>query len=319
MGVPGAACRRIGSHRGEAGPGQRTHPRTGLVLGAGGVVGAAWMTGALQAVQDRLPGPLGDVDLIVGTSAGSVLAAALRCGVTIDADDRPAARRAGARAARRRRARPRRRPAAPAPAAAGRLTPADADHAADPAPAASRGGGQRLAAPRPGPARGAAGHGRGAGSGGPAGRPARAAAAWADGRTWIVAVDYDTGQRVIFGRAGAPRCRTAPTPWSLPAPSRAGTRRWSSAAAATWTAASGRPPRCATLAGPGSARCTCSRPMASTRAGPPGPARRAAGTPAAPADHPVAAARGRRCCAPGASGSRCSPRARRTWPRWAST
>jgi NTE family protein len=29
--------------------------------------------------------------------------------------------------------------------------------------------------------------------------------AWADGRTWIVAVDYDTGRRVMFGRAGAPR------------------------------------------------------------------------------------------------------------------
>jgi len=28
---------------------------------------------------------------------------------------------------------------------------------------------------------------------------------WADGRTWIAAVDYDTGQRVLFGRDGAPR------------------------------------------------------------------------------------------------------------------
>jgi len=46
--------------------------RVGLVLGAGGVVGAAWMTGALQAVQDRLPMAINDVDLIVGTSAGSV-------------------------------------------------------------------------------------------------------------------------------------------------------------------------------------------------------------------------------------------------------
>ena len=63
-----------------------THPRerVGLVLGAGGVVGAAWMTGALQAVQDRLPRAINDIDLIVGTSAGSVLAAALRCGVSLD-------------------------------------------------------------------------------------------------------------------------------------------------------------------------------------------------------------------------------------------
>src|ERR1700740_817675 len=53
--------------------------RTALVLGAGGVLGAAWMTGALARLAERLPGPLSDVDLVVGTSAGSVLAAALRC------------------------------------------------------------------------------------------------------------------------------------------------------------------------------------------------------------------------------------------------
>ena len=32
------------------------HERIGLVLGAGGVVGAAWMTGALHAVQERAAG-----------------------------------------------------------------------------------------------------------------------------------------------------------------------------------------------------------------------------------------------------------------------
>ena len=62
----------------------RARPRVGLVLGAGGVLGAAWMTGALPALQERLPRPLGDLDLIVGTSAGSVLAAALRCGIGVD-------------------------------------------------------------------------------------------------------------------------------------------------------------------------------------------------------------------------------------------
>src|SRR5436305_4597760 len=62
----------------------RPRPRVGLVLGAGGVLGAAWMTGALPAVQERLPCPVAAVDLIVGTSAGSVLAAALRCGTGID-------------------------------------------------------------------------------------------------------------------------------------------------------------------------------------------------------------------------------------------
>ena len=44
--------------------------RIALVLGAGGVLGAAWMTGALACLADRLPCPPGDVDLVVGTSAG---------------------------------------------------------------------------------------------------------------------------------------------------------------------------------------------------------------------------------------------------------
>ena len=60
----------------------RGRPRTGLVLGAGGVLGAAWMTGALVRLQERLP--VADVDLLVGTSAGSVLAAALRCRASLD-------------------------------------------------------------------------------------------------------------------------------------------------------------------------------------------------------------------------------------------
>lgn len=58
--------------------------RIGLVLGAGGVLGAAWMTGALVRLQDRLPAAAADADLIVGTSAGSVLAAALRCHASLD-------------------------------------------------------------------------------------------------------------------------------------------------------------------------------------------------------------------------------------------
>ena len=62
----------------------RSRPRVGLVLGAGGVLGAAWMTGALPALQERLPCPLGEADLISGTSAGSVIAAALRCGISLD-------------------------------------------------------------------------------------------------------------------------------------------------------------------------------------------------------------------------------------------
>jgi NTE family protein len=60
------------------------HRRVGLVLGAGGILGAAWIAGALPAVEGLFGGPLADTDLVVGTSAGSVLAAALRCGVPVD-------------------------------------------------------------------------------------------------------------------------------------------------------------------------------------------------------------------------------------------
>lgn len=58
--------------------------RIGLVLGAGGILGSAWMTGALPALAARLGRPLAELDLVVGTSAGSVLGAALRCGMTVD-------------------------------------------------------------------------------------------------------------------------------------------------------------------------------------------------------------------------------------------
>jgi NTE family protein len=57
--------------------------RTGLVLGAGGILGSAWMTGAMPAVQERIGRPLGELDLVLGTSAGSVLGAALRCGMDV--------------------------------------------------------------------------------------------------------------------------------------------------------------------------------------------------------------------------------------------
>jgi NTE family protein len=58
--------------------------RVALVLGAGGTLGAAWMIGGLAALQERIGRPLSQVDTVVGTSAGSVLAAALRHGYTPD-------------------------------------------------------------------------------------------------------------------------------------------------------------------------------------------------------------------------------------------
>jgi NTE family protein len=59
-------------------------PRIAVALGGGGVLGAAWIAGALVSLQQRMGRPLRDVDVIVGTSAGSVVAAALRCGVEVD-------------------------------------------------------------------------------------------------------------------------------------------------------------------------------------------------------------------------------------------
>ena len=57
--------------------------RRGLVLGGGGVLGAAWMVGALQALQDETGVDARDYDAYVGTSAGSILAALLGAGVSV--------------------------------------------------------------------------------------------------------------------------------------------------------------------------------------------------------------------------------------------
>jgi NTE family protein len=176
------------------------------VLGAGGVLGAAWMTGALPMLAERMPCAVSDVEVIVGTSAGSVLAAALRCGVGID--DLMAFHRGEAIG----------------------MLPAfgTSDLDAGPYPPVPHWGigsprlmlASLLTPHRVHPWVGASGWlppGRGrhvalramvramhshayrhAASHGPA-------PDWVEGETWIVAVDYDSGRRVVFGRAGAPR------------------------------------------------------------------------------------------------------------------
>ena len=58
--------------------------RRGLVLGGGGVLGAAWMVGALAALEESLGVDLREVEAIVGTSAGSVVGALLAAGVGVD-------------------------------------------------------------------------------------------------------------------------------------------------------------------------------------------------------------------------------------------
>ncbi len=171
----------------------------GLVLGAGGVLGAAWMTGALASLQDRLPCPAADVDVVVGTSAGSVLAAALRCRAPFE--DMVAWQRGQATgllgesvalAAQD-------GPLPPLPhwrfgsvplACAALLAPLRVPPWVAASAWLPQGRGQHTALrsllaalQRPGD--------------GPPG--------WPGARTWIAAVDYDTGQRVLFGQPGAPR------------------------------------------------------------------------------------------------------------------
>ncbi|MFD5435856.1 patatin-like phospholipase family protein [Kitasatospora sp. NPDC127067] len=56
-------------------------PRRGLVLGGGGMLGAAWTVGALCAVEEATGRQPGEADVLLGTSAGAILAAMLAGGV----------------------------------------------------------------------------------------------------------------------------------------------------------------------------------------------------------------------------------------------
>jgi NTE family protein len=169
--------------------------RRGLVLGAGGVLGASWTIGALVAVRDRLGWDPAEADVMVGTSAGSVLVTALACGVTVDellahqrgevVDDRiafdPDRDSGGAL------------PPLPRPgigSARGVLHTALHPRSKTPMGA--------LAAVLP----------RGRGSIAAIGRLVDGVlpdGGWAPHpAAWIVAAEYDTGRRVAFGRNGAP-------------------------------------------------------------------------------------------------------------------
>src|SRR3954454_10597856 len=55
--------------------------RMGLVLGAGGVLGASWLIGALDALEAETGWRAADAERIVGTSAGAVIGALAAAGV----------------------------------------------------------------------------------------------------------------------------------------------------------------------------------------------------------------------------------------------
>lgn len=168
--------------------------RRGLVLGAGGVLGAAWTIGALDALQRCYDWDPREAEVLVGTSAGSVLAGSLGCGVGV------------AELLDTQRGLP------------GRVS---YDHdASGPRPPLPRPG---IGSPR-GAVRAALNPRRttpmmalstvlpqGRGSIEPVGQLIDAvvpAGGWAShATTWVVAMDYDSGRRVVFGRAGAPDAR----------------------------------------------------------------------------------------------------------------
>ncbi|HET9655477.1 MAG TPA: patatin-like phospholipase family protein [Kineosporiaceae bacterium] len=58
--------------------------RWALVLGGGGVLGGAWMVGALSALEQVHGLDARDAEVIVGTSAGALVAAMLGAGVSVD-------------------------------------------------------------------------------------------------------------------------------------------------------------------------------------------------------------------------------------------
>ncbi|WP_340373984.1 patatin-like phospholipase family protein [Streptomyces sp. SS7] len=64
--------------------GTRTTPTRGLVLGCGGTLGAAWTVGALHSLRSALGWDPRRADVLVGTSAGAELAALLGAGVGVE-------------------------------------------------------------------------------------------------------------------------------------------------------------------------------------------------------------------------------------------
>lgn len=60
----------------------RRTPKRGVVLGGGGMLGAAWMVGALCALEESTGFDAREAEVLVGTSAGSVIASLLAAGVS---------------------------------------------------------------------------------------------------------------------------------------------------------------------------------------------------------------------------------------------
>ena len=172
--------------------------RRGIVLGAGGVLGAAWTMGALSAMLDVTGLEPGSAEVVVGTSAGAVLASFVGRGVSTEQLVRHQ-RGIGAIG-----------------------DPAleydyEASPALPPSPRWGTVGSPRILAasarhPRRMPAAVtlSAMLPVGRGSLEPIGRLVRGADGqepeWPHApKVWIVATDFETGRRTVFGRQGAPQ------------------------------------------------------------------------------------------------------------------
>ncbi|KAB1146890.1 patatin-like phospholipase family protein [Streptomyces luteolifulvus] len=174
--------------------GTTTAPSRGLVLGCGGTLGAAWTIGALHSLWQALRWDPRGAEVLVGTSAGAEVAAMLGSGIGVD--ELLAAQLAHGNA----------RPEL--------LSHFEAPPRGIPPRPAALLGSPRLAlralggsAPALTGLSGLLPRGRG-----DAGRLVVLADLLApDGQwvrhpaTWLVATDFDTGRRTVFGQPGAPR------------------------------------------------------------------------------------------------------------------
>src|SRR5687767_13353412 len=178
-------------------------PRGGLVLGAGGEMGGAWLTGALHALADETGWDPASADHVVGTSAGAMIGSLCASGVPpwfmvahsagerfdglVDAEGRPAeeADRSGGAVFRLERALP------PIGPGSWRLALKALRNPLHHAPGAHLSGwlprGMISTAPLKDTIRRAV----------PSG--------WSSHpKLWVIACDYATGERVVFGRDDAP-------------------------------------------------------------------------------------------------------------------
>jgi NTE family protein len=180
-----------------------TTPRIAVVLGAGGWVGHAFHAAVLDGLADELGWDAGRSDLLVGTSAGSLVVALLRAGMPA-AD---IARRARGEALSPAGAQVVSRAGIGPPRA---RQPRQRQFGAMASPARLRRALQMPWSARPGTVVAAML---------PAGRiptdtigtpfAALYGTRWPSRAMWIVAVDLDTGRRTVFGRSGSPEATPA--------------------------------------------------------------------------------------------------------------